>query len=325
MRYFCTYFDTHYLARALSLIDSLSRHCPSFRIYALCLDDNCLARVSQAGNPNVIPVALCDLEATVPNLLAVKTTRSKLEYYYTAGPSFIRYVIDLNAEIDLITYIDADLYFFADPEPLFAALGDHSIGVIGHHLPEFRKKLRVWQGIFNVGWINFRRDQNGLACLDWWKDRCLEWCYERYEDGKYADQLYLNQWPYIFYGFYEFEHHGANVAAWNASDYHFSLRNDRVYADEDPLIFYHFHGFKKISQNIYDTNLGITYRPPHHLLKRYVFAEYIAQLEKFAIGLHPTASIRVYRPRNYLIKRFARLALGIVFRQYLLVLRQRVI
>lgn len=325
MHYFCTYFDSHYLARALSLIDSLAQHCPSFRIYALCLDDNCCEHIARAGNPNVIPVALCDLESAVPALLAAKAKRSRLEYYYTAGPSFIHYVINRDADIDLITYIDADLYFFSDPEPLFAALGEHSIGVIGHHLPEFRRKPRIWQGVFNVGWINFRRDQNGLACLDWWKDRCLEWCYERYEDGKYADQLYLNQWPDLFDGFYEFEHHGANVAAWNASDYRFSMRNGRVYVDDDPLIFYHFHGFKKISQHIYDTNLGITYRPPHALLKRYVFAEYITHLEKNAVDLNPTASIRVYRPKNYVFKRLARLTLGIVFRQYLLVVGQRVV
>ena len=190
MYYFCTYFDINYLPKALCLLESLKRHCASFRIYTLCLDDACLERVKALNWPNIVAIGLAELEMAVPELAAVKEHRTRIEYYYTCGPAFIRYVMDLDPEIDFITYLDADLYFFNDPEPLFEAFQGHSIGVVGHHLPEFRKK-HIPQGCYNVGWINFRRDVDGLSCLEWWYNRCLEWCYARLEDGKYGDQLYL--------------------------------------------------------------------------------------------------------------------------------------
>lgn len=322
MRYFCTYFDMNYLPRALCLLDSLERHCREFTIYMLCLDEHCLERIKGLRRAHVKPITLSEVEAATPELKTVKAERSKIEYYYTCGPAYIRYIIYRNPSIDFITYLDADLYFFNDPEPLFEAFNGHSIGVVGHHLPEFRKNMK--EGLYNVGWINFRRDTDGLECLDWWRQQCLDWCYDRHEDGKYADQLYLDHWPRLFNGFYEFVHHGANVAAWNVGDYDFSYRDGEVYVDNDPLIFYHFHGFNKIAPHIYNTNLFLYLKPPHRVLKKYAFAEYIIQLERYSVDKNPTESIRKYRSRNHVLKWITRCAIGFLFRQYIVVVGDRV-
>jgi lipopolysaccharide biosynthesis glycosyltransferase len=322
MVYFSTYFDINYLPRALCMLDSLEQHCESFMIYTLCLDDICLERMKKLGRPYVVPIGLAELEAAVTALAPLKNERTSLEYYYTCGPAFLYFLMERYSEIDLLTYLDADLYFLSDPLVLFDQFEKYSIGVVPHHMPGFRKVTS--QGKYNVGWINFRRDANGLACLSWWRDRCIEWCFERYEDGKYADQLYLDQWPKLFEGFYEFTCHGANVGAWNVGDYQIALRSQQVYVDEDPLIFYHFHGFKKIRNNLYNTNLGITKKPPSSILKKYVFAEYIELLEKHSGGRAPTNSIREYYPKFYIIKRLAHLSLGILFREYIIYFKGRV-
>jgi hypothetical protein len=321
MHYFCTYFDSNYLPRGLCLLDSLELHCREFTLAVLCLDELCLERIQGLKRTNVIPVSLVELEAADPELLTVKGERTRLEYYFTCGPSFIRYALNRVPGSDVITYLDADLYFYSNPQPLFDAFKGHSIGVVGHHLPNFRKNTR--QGLFNVGWINFRHDADGMACLELWRKQCIEWCYERHEDGKYADQLYLNEWPTLYRGFYEFTHHGANVAAWNVGDYSFSLRDGQIFVDDDPLVFYHFHGFKKIAPHIYNTNLWLHFKAPHPVLKHHVFAEYIEKLEHHSTDQNPTASIRNYRSKFHYLKLVYRCVIGILFRQYIVVFRNR--
>lgn len=323
MYYFCTYFDINYLPKGLCLLDSLECHCVSFKIYMLCLDDESFKRVEKLDRKHVIPIKLNELEAAIPELLDVKENRSLIEYYYTCGPAFIRFVMDINPDIDVITYLDSDLYFFSDPTPLYEAFEGYSIGVVAHHLPEFRKK-RVWQGLYNVGWINFRRDDQGIKCLELWLDQCIEWCYERYEDGKYADQLYLDKWPKLFGRFYEFTHRGANVAPWNINDYRLSIKNEKVFLDDDPLIFFHFHGLKKISKLIYNTNFGIRLHFPPKIFKKYILAEYLNKLEYYSQRQDSTASIRSYRGKHHFLKIVVRKILGIVFREYVFFVNGRV-
>ena len=317
MYYFCTYFDINYLPRGLCLLESLERHCLSFRLYILCMDKECLEKINSLNNSHVFTIGLDDLESAISPLLKVKKDRSIVEYYYTCGPAFTRYVVDLDPAIDIITYLDADMYFYNDPKLIYNHFGNNSIGVVGHHLPEFRKK-NIKQGLYNVGWLSFRRDNDGMNCLEWWRDKCIEWCYERFEDGKYADQLYLDQWPKIFTGFHDVTHHGANVAPWNTRDYKFSKRGNVIFVDDDPLVFYHYHGLKKISKNIYNTNLGLNFKLPHPILKE-IYKAYIKRLNYYSQKQNTTASIRKYRSKYHLLKSTVRVVLGVIFQQYIIV------
>lgn len=325
MQHFCTYFDINYLPRARALHASLLEHCPDFHLHALCFDDESYKRLTESAPSRVTAIRLADFERAHPALLSIKATRTQVEYYYTCGPCLPLYVFGQWPEADLVTYLDADLYFFSSPQPLFDELANRSIGAMPHQLPAFRKQRR--QGIYNVGWLSFRRDRDGIACLEWWRDRCIEWCYDRYEDGKYADQFYLDQWPRMFHGFYEYDHPGANVAVWNVNDHRLSVRNGRVYCGDRPLIFYHFHGLKQLSRFIFNTNLSITLRPPNPVLKHHVYLPYILQLQALAERVNPTASIRRYHARTPLAQ-FAREAiravLGVLLRQYVVVRNGRI-
>ncbi len=304
------------------MIDSLNRHCENFKIAVLCLDDVCYNILSSLNISNIITVRIQELEKRYPMLLTVKENRTRLEYYFTCGPSFIHYSLNLFIDCDLITYLDSDLYFYNSPKPLFDGFKNYSIGVVGHHLPDYRRETR--QGIYNVGWLNFRRDDEGMACLDLWQRQCIEWCYDKLENGKYADQLYLDEWPNLYSRFYEFTHHGANVAPWNVGDYDISLHDGQVYINNDPLIFYHYHGFKKVTSHIYNTNLWLNFKSPHPILKKYVFTEYIQKLEFFSSGKNPTESIRSYKSKFHFFKLFYKCLIGILFRQFIVVYRNRI-
>ena len=71
-------------------------------------------------------------------------------------------------------------------------------------------------GQFCVQFMIFTRGQS-KPVRKWWQDRCLEWCYARFEDGKFGDQKYLDDWPIRFK---ELVHVMTNrelmLAPWNA-------------------------------------------------------------------------------------------------------------
>jgi len=279
MYHFCTYFDQHYLDKGLALYHSLTAHCSPFRLWILCMDEITYGILMEMKLPRVQLISLLDFESDDPRLLDAKQNRSLIEYYFTCTPSLPLYVMDHDPEVDIITYVDADLYFFSSIEPIFQELGNLSVLIIGHRFPPSLKYREIF-GIFNVGMLSFRRDNNGLECLHWWRDRCLEWCYDRIENDRFADQKYLDDWPDRFAGVVVLEQKGAGLAPWNLANYVYSGKNTELLIDGQPIILYHFHGVKRINRWLYDTNV-IEYeiRLPE-IVKQRLYTPYLMELNQ---------------------------------------------
>lgn len=285
-RHFCTYFDSRYAARGFAMIDSLRRASPGMRVFVLCLDAKCLALCHGLAAPDVSPIALAELEAAAPDLAAVKPTRSTLEYYFTCTAAFICHLLQRHPEIPLLTYVDADLFFFANVEPLFDELGDDAVGIIEHRYSA-RMQAAIVNGRFNVGWLSFRRDERALACLNWWRERCLEWCYDRVEADRFADQKYLDAWPTRFAGVRILRHPGANAAPWNVGDAPVHVRDGLLRVGNAPLLFYHFHGLRRLCPWLYDTRLRFCGVRPDRVLRRCLYHPYLQAVrtwESIAVG-----------------------------------------
>jgi hypothetical protein len=291
MRYFATYFDSHYLPRALALFQSLVQRCGAFRLFALCLDECACKAVEELCLSNVSVVTLDQLEHANPELLRVKSERTKAEYYYTCGPSFLLHLLAEFPEIDLITHLDADLFFFSDPQPLFEDLEGYSVGIIEHRFGKRLEKLNRF-GLYNVGWVSFRRNEEGLECLQWWSERCIEWCYDRVEGDRFADQKYLDAFPVRFKSVRVIQHPGANLAPWNVASHHITERGDQVSVDGRPLVFFHFQGFRVIASWLFDTNLGWYQTRPSPTVRRKIFGPYILELERVRICAGQARSLR---------------------------------
>lgn len=277
MRDFCTYFDHRYLPEGLALYHSLEATGIEFRLWVLCLDEACHAALTRLALPHVHPVPLRELENGDGELLEAKRNRSAVEYIFTLTPSWLRYLLNHYAEIEMITYLDADLYFFADPTPVFEEMGTGSIAIIAHRFPP-QLKDREEAGIYNVGWLSFKRDERALTCLGWWRERCIEWCYHRMEDGKYADQKYLDDWPQRFEGVVVLQHKGANLAPWNLANYKLSSSDHGVLVDREPLLFFHFHGLRRLRWGVLDLYLAEYLVQPDPIIVRNVYAPYIRAL-----------------------------------------------
>jgi hypothetical protein len=118
-----------------------------------------------------------------------------------------------------------------------------------------------------------------MSTLNWWRERCLEWCYDRFEDGKFGDQKYLDDWPDRFEGIHELRHLGGGVAPWNMSQYSYKMDDKEVYLKKtDPwsrLVFFHFHSLK-IYNNYFD--LGV-YDLNQHIVN-YIYRPYLLELDQ---------------------------------------------
>ena len=276
--HFCTYFDQNYLARGLVLYRSLTRHADPFVLHVLCFDDDTYRILKNLDYSNLRPISLQEFERGDDALLSAKQNRSQVEYYFTCTPSLPLYIFNHYPDVDLVTYLDADLYFYSSPAPIYDELGNQSILIVEHRFPERFHHLEKF-GIYNVGLLAFRNDRFGKECLAWWRERCIEWCYDRTETGRFADQKYLDDWAVRFSQVVVLQHQGAGLAPWNVARYTLRENAEAVFINSDPLVFYHFHHLRRIAPFLYDPGLRHYDIQIGSILLKRIYAPYLRELQ----------------------------------------------
>ena len=278
-RHYCTYFDQNYLARGLTLYRSIRRHDGAMVFWVLCLDEATYEFVDRLRLDDLRPVRLSELEASDSELAAVKPTRSRIEYYFTLTPALPLFLLRRHADIGMITYLDADLFFYASPEPVFRELGSGSVLLIGHRFPAHQRHREI-HGVYNVGFLAFRNDERGIARLSEWRRQCIEWCYDRVEPGRFADQKYLDTWPQEA-GVHVLTHKGAGLAPWNWTTFRLARSGNDLTVDGEPLIFFHFHGLKIVNRFLFQpSDNGYDVMPWR--LRRFLYGGYLRALSDTA-------------------------------------------
>jgi hypothetical protein len=229
---------------------------------------------------------LQQVEGLYKELEERKATRSKVEYYFTITPSVVKYIFDTRSDVGAVTYLDSDLLFFSDPQPLFdeMTLKKGDVAIIGHRFPPHLDHLKAY-GTFNVGWVTFRRTTMGMACLVDWQQKCIEWCHDYIDNNRFADQKYLDDWPAQYEKVVILDHPGGNVALWNLQPDTIVKKSNGLHINGRPLIFYHFHGLSQISRHNYFTSIRGYQTRLDPTVRRYIYGRYIALLRRAQIEL----------------------------------------
>lgn len=274
-RHYCTYFDCNYAVRALTLYRSLERTSEGpFTCWMLCLDDPSRALLEKLRLPHARLLEASALEAFDGELAATKADRSRVEYYWTTTPALPLWLMG-REKLSLVTYLDADLFFFSSPEALFTELGDRSILIVPHAFPEPTAELLQY-GIFNVGALAFRDDSAGRACLERWRRQCIEWCRATPEPGRFGDQVYLNEWPVLWGDQLAIaQHPGLGAGPWNERA--LSLTAPRrsgapPQVNDHDMVFFHFHGLKTLSPRVASV---VSMYHPRPATKRFLYGPYL--------------------------------------------------
>lgn len=260
---FVTLFNSAFLPQGLALHSSMQTCIKDYKLWILCVDENTFEILNNLSLPNVNLLRLSELETA--ELKNLKRTRKTNEYCWTLTPFAPKFVFNNDSSIDRVTYIDADLWFRKNPKLIFKEF-EHSgknVLITDHaYSPEYDQS--DVSGQFCVQFIIFERE-GGECVRKWWERKCVEWCYDRVENGKFGDQKYLDAWPDVFSDkVHVLQQKELALAPWNAL--RFPYGNS---------VFYHFHGLKIISENGVHTG---PYRLPL-ALKRNVYRKYVYELK----------------------------------------------
>jgi hypothetical protein len=248
---FCVYFDSAYAAKGWACHKTLIDQSPSSRLFVLALDDKVRAQAEKLSDKGVVPVLMSDIEAYCPALLTVKGSRQPKEYYATISPILPMYIFD-KFDVSKLFYTDADMAFWSKPEEIETVFGDNSLMVTDHGFEPPRAGVR-----FNVGILGYRNDTNCREFLEWWRDRCLEWCYwVTMPDGRMADQGYLNilhDQPDRFKGVLSCPHPGINLGPWGIGRHQITKNVDGklIMDGKHTLVCYHYHEFRVTGPDSY--------------------------------------------------------------------------
>lgn len=249
---FCMVVSRTRLIQAIACFLSLYKNMDNFKVYILCVDEKCYEFLKEINLDKIVLVTIAELNRE--DLLAIKASRKLNQYCWTLKPGFIKHIFTLDDSINRVTYIDSDLFFYQNPNVIFENQPDASVLLSSGEIflpmysKEFNQTMQTLTGNFNSGFISFKKDINGLQCVNWWDKMCVDSCTSNPEDNKFGDQKYLDDMPFLFNNVYEITTQGINIGHWNYLKYKFTVSNDNVMVNNNKLIFYHFSGFRIISK-----------------------------------------------------------------------------
>jgi hypothetical protein len=266
MENYVTLFDRLFLPQGLALQRSMERHAGPYTLWILCMDDEALEALKKLNLPHVRLLQLSALETEA--LVQIKSGRTKREYCWTLTPFALRYVFDADPSLPRVTYLDADMWFRKNPAVIFRELeasGKHVLITDHCYAPEY--DYSATSGQYCVQFMTFIRAASEPV-RKWWQDRCLEWCHARFENGKYGDQKYLDDWPERFP---EHVHVLADkellLAPWNATRFPYGHS-----------VCWHFHMLRIVISSCRRIRVDCGPYPLPLPLRQYVYQGYLKDL-----------------------------------------------
>ena len=291
-KYICTYFDFNFLPRGLALYSSIKRYHNNFMLYALVFDEESYEYLLNKKLENLIPISFKEYDDYY------KTSKEKFDdakqYYFSATPNLCLYLLEKFKEIDILLYLDADVYLFNSLNTLYDEFGNSSIGICPHRLHPILRFLSKDHGRFNVGVNLFRNSDESRRCLADWKVECDGWykCKSGYHLEYFSNQIFLNDWIGKYKEIKVIENIGVDVAPWNAANYNFSFQSNEFLVNGKPIIIYHFSALKRIAHDKWNGNTIIYYASIKGSLLE-LYRKYINEIENYNLMTESYAEIKL--------------------------------
>lgn len=281
----CTLYNSLYLDKGLVLYDSLKECAQDFELYVLCMDEKCYEVLSNIGEDRLKPLHLVDVEND--KMLIAKSNRTVAEYCWTCSSRLIQYILE-TYQSSCCTYIDADMYFYNDPQVLVDEMikAGKSVMMVPHRFTERNQSLADKVGTYCVEFNCFKNDAAGLEVLNHWHNQCLECCSNIGDGIHWGDQKYMDEWPVLYPDkVHVCENPGAGIAPWNIEWYQYSNTNDNVVIYKKdmriiPIIFYHFQDIKYLTRKEINISINKNSKNIDYQLVKKLYLPYLLTIER---------------------------------------------
>lgn len=282
-KYICTYFDVNFLPRGLALYYSIKKSQADFVFYILAFDNETYKYLNELNEDKIILISIEEYNSYFNT--SIERFKDKKQYYFTATPNLCLYLIERYPVIDILLYLDADVYVYNSLDPIYREFSDFSIGFTPHRLHPMIKLYARSYGKYNVGVNLFRNSDTGLKCLRAWKSDCDSWYPDMpgYPLNFFSDQIFLDSWPGRYEGVKIIENIGVNVCHWNAVNYRFTKQNEKYFVNGVPIIIFHFSSLRKETDTVWSANSIYAFVSIKNVLLD-LYTNYIKHIESFGLS-----------------------------------------
>ena len=244
-----TLCSNNYLSQALVLGNSLLRTNPDYKFHIGVVDER---------NDRINYETFSDFQFTfveqigLPQFDDLIARYNIIELNTSVKSSYFKYLFQRYPNCSHIHYFDPDIKLLHSLDKLDSYFGNYNILLTPHILQpitddslEPRENMFLNYGIYNLGYLGLKNDEESFRLLDWWENHTLGLGYMDVKNGYFVDQLWMNHVPLFFDGVKILREKGFNCAPWNLQERAILDANDEliVLDDKSILTFYHFSSF----------------------------------------------------------------------------------
>lgn len=245
-----TSINNGYLPKARILAASVRKHHPEAKMVLMLSDER--APGLDYGDFDLV-LGPADVVKGVANLDAWIFEHTVVELCTAVKPFAFKHLFDTYGYRSIV-YQDPDTVLYSRLTELEQELERHPIVLTPHvttpavdtdDLLDGEMLGCLRHGVFNLGFAALTQEGEGPLFLQWWLDRCREYCFDDNQRGLFTDQKWIDLAPCFFQTLKIFRLPSYNVATWNLYYRQVSRSplGEIVVNHDFPLRFYHFSGF----------------------------------------------------------------------------------
>lgn len=238
-----TISSKNYFSMSKTFLDSVKKYNnQDLDLYLFLADEN-----SQVLEIKNISFTVKEVKSIgIPNFKRMAFQYDVMEFNTAVKPFCFKYLFDQG--YSKVLYFDPDIMVFDSLYPLFKELDKSSIILTPHitePLPEgdtYHPSEQVYlrAGTYNLGFIGVSCNDEGKRFVDWWGNKCANFCFNEVETGLFVDQKWVNLISGFFSELFVFRNKSMNMAYWNLHERF--LDENYIVNKKESLVFYHFSG-----------------------------------------------------------------------------------